>query len=323
MDPPPSPGIGLGALLIGGLVAVALWGVTSAQTYIYYQRYPKDPLPLKLIVALLWLLDTFDACMTSHILFSYLVKNYLNPLDIATLVWSVFIHVGVTCIMDAIVRSMFAQQIWKFSGKNIVLTSIVGTITLCILVISLVITIEMFRLQSLTQLHKFSTLLYINFGIGASADLFVAIVLCYYLFMSGIGFRSTDTLLNTLNAYIVTTGLLTSVDVILGTALYALMPKNFMFIGFYCSVAKLYISSYLALLNAREPLQDEGGVALRPCRVANQPYTTDFGPESFVSSRTDHLKIVLARLFVTRVEQAPHRELEVRIQRTVDHERYV
>ncbi|KAG8216271.1 hypothetical protein J3R82DRAFT_8325, partial [Butyriboletus roseoflavus] len=61
----------------------SLWGVTSAQTYIYYQRYPKDPLPLKLIA------NTFDACMTSHILFSYLVKNYLNPLDIATLVWYV------------------------------------------------------------------------------------------------------------------------------------------------------------------------------------------------------------------------------------------
>lgn len=57
----------LGALLIGGLFASAyvssytththltlysFWGVTSAQTYIYYQRYPNDPLSLKLIASL-------------------------------------------------------------------------------------------------------------------------------------------------------------------------------------------------------------------------------------------------------------------------------
>ena len=30
----------------------SFWGVTSAQTYIYYQRYPNDPVALKSIASL-------------------------------------------------------------------------------------------------------------------------------------------------------------------------------------------------------------------------------------------------------------------------------
>ncbi|KAG6376572.1 hypothetical protein JVT61DRAFT_1550 [Boletus reticuloceps] len=81
----------LGALLIGSLVAAAFWGVTSVQTYIYYHRYPDDPLFLKLVVVVLWILDTFDACLTSHIAYHYLVTNYMNPKSIAIPVWTLIV----------------------------------------------------------------------------------------------------------------------------------------------------------------------------------------------------------------------------------------
>ena len=35
------------------------------------------------------ILDTFDACLTSHTVYHYLVTNYMNPKSIATPVWCV------------------------------------------------------------------------------------------------------------------------------------------------------------------------------------------------------------------------------------------
>jgi len=295
----------LGALLIGGLLAAAFWGVTSAQTYIYYQRYPNDPLPLKSIVAFLWVLDTFDACLTSHILYHYLVTNYLNPLAIAIPVWSVIIHVAVTSVTDAIIRSMFTRRVWRLSGQNTVLTSIVGAVTLCDLLVGLAITVNGFGLQSYAQLDELSTMFYVNFGAGVLGDCLVAIILCYYLFTSRTGFRSTDTLVNTLIAYIVTTGLFTSVVAILGTVFYVMMPTNFIFIAFYFNLAKMYLNSYLALLNARQHLREksDGAVSFRLSRLSDQHYTADFGTMQSLSSRLDKL---------------PQRDIEVCIQTTVD-----
>ncbi|KAH0825797.1 hypothetical protein J3R83DRAFT_8853 [Lanmaoa asiatica] len=274
IGPPPLPvkvDNTLGALLIGGLFASAFWGITSVQTYIYYQRCPNDGLVLKLIVAILWFLDTFDACLTSHILYHYLVINYTNPSSIATPLWSLIVHTAVTSVTDVLIRC----------DGNIVLTSIVWIISPCDLIVGLskhpfennidelkalqqLRRKRRFQLVSLTQLDVLAPLLYVSFVTSFAGDLYVFVVPCYYLFKSRTGFKSTDTLLNTLIGYTITTGeihphpflailmnvlkgALTSIDAILGTTLYAVMPTNYIFMAFYFNLAKLYINSYLVL----------------------------------------------------------------------------
>ncbi|KAI9567811.1 hypothetical protein HD554DRAFT_2172876 [Boletus coccyginus] len=266
-EPPPLPfGVDntLGALLVGALFASAFWGVTSVQTYLYYQRYPNDRLLLKLIVAVLWILDTFDACLTSHIVYHYLVTNYMNPSSIATPLWSMIIHTTVTTVTDVIIRCMFSQRVWGLSDQNIILTSIVWIISLCDLIIGFTITVKAFQLVSWMQLESLAPLFYASFVTGFAGDLYLSVVLCYYLFRTKTGFQRTDTLVNTLIAYIITTGrthpayshradlsrnsenshvdlpvaIFVSVDAILGTAFYAVMPTNFIFMAFYFNLAK-------------------------------------------------------------------------------------
>ncbi|KAF9034034.1 hypothetical protein BJ165DRAFT_1534236 [Panaeolus papilionaceus] len=50
----PQFGNTLGALLLGGTLATALWGVTCIQIYNYYMDVNKDPPWLKFLVAMLW-----------------------------------------------------------------------------------------------------------------------------------------------------------------------------------------------------------------------------------------------------------------------------
>ncbi|RDB30082.1 hypothetical protein Hypma_013903 [Hypsizygus marmoreus] len=247
----------LGALLVGGLVAMALWGVTCVQTFTFFTRRSRDRLPFKLGIAFLWALDTFDSALNGHILYHYLVSNYLNPLAISKPVWSVIIHVAITSISDFFIRSMFAMRFYRLSKGNIPVTAWVMAVSITDLVCGIVITAKAFGIESYLELDKLSSLLYLNFAAGTTSDLSVALGLCYLLFTSRTGFRRTDTLINILMIYTVNTGLIVALDAALGMITYIVMPNNFVFLGFYLLLSKLYLNSYLATINAREDLREK------------------------------------------------------------------
>lgn len=245
----------LGALLVGGMVAMALWGVTCVQTFTFFTRRSKDLPVFKLLIAFLLVLDTFDTVLNCHFLYFYLVKNYLNPLAIVAPVWSVIIHVAVTSISDFIIRSMFARRIYRLSRHNIFLTAGIVALSFTDLICGLIITAKAFGVTSYLDLDPLSSLMYLNFAAGTSSDLSVALVLCYLLRRSRTGFQQTDSLITILMVYTVNTGLLVALDASAGLITYIVMPHNLIFLGFYLLMSKLYLNSYLASLNAREGIR--------------------------------------------------------------------
>ncbi|KAF5381703.1 hypothetical protein D9615_005604 [Tricholomella constricta] len=270
----------LGALLVGGLVATGLWGVTCVQTFTFFARNSRDQALFKLMIAFLCVsferaLDTFDSILNGHILYHYLVTNYLNPTAIMEVIWSVIIHVAATSVSNFIIRSMFAYRFFRLSKGNIPVTGWIMAASLTDLVCGLVITVKAFGITSYLELDKLSSLLYLNFAAGTTSDLSVALALSWLLIKSRTGFRRyshlptddqseltegtkrTDSLINILMAYAVNTGLIVAIDAALGMITYAVMPNNFIFLGFYLLLSKLYLNSYLATLNARDDLREK------------------------------------------------------------------
>ncbi|KAF8066978.1 hypothetical protein FPV67DRAFT_1221885 [Lyophyllum atratum] len=246
----------LGALLIGGLLSMVLWGVTCVQTFTFFTRKSRDRPTFKLMIAFLWVLDTFDSALNGHILYFYLVTNYLNPVAIGTPTWSVIIHVAITSISDFIIRSMFAHRFYRLSKGNYIVTGWIMAVSMTDLVCGIVITAKAFGIVSYLELDKLSSLLYLNFAAGTTSDLSVALALSWLLIKSRTGFRRTDTLINVLMMYTVNTGLIVGIDAALGMITYIVMPSNFVFLGFYLLLSKLYLNSYLATLNARDDLRE-------------------------------------------------------------------
>ncbi|KAK0227343.1 hypothetical protein EDD85DRAFT_957958 [Armillaria nabsnona] len=256
----------LGALLVGGLVAMALWGITCVQGYTFFTTNQRDRVAFKVLIAFLLALDTFDSVLNGHILYFYLVKNYLNPLAVYAPTWSVILHVAITSISDFIIRSMFARRVYRLSGGNRVITLWIAAVSTTDLVCGIVITAKAFGISSYLQLDTLSSLLYLNFAAGTTSDISVALALCYYLYTSRTGFQRTDSLITILMAYTVNTGLVVAVDAALGILTYAAMPHNLIFLGFYLLLSKLYLNSYLASLNARQGLRE----------MSNQPVSIQF-----------------------------------------------
>ncbi|PFH51600.1 hypothetical protein AMATHDRAFT_46947 [Amanita thiersii Skay4041] len=263
----------LGALLVGGLLAMALWGVTCVQAYTYFMSKPPDRPMYKLMVAGLWFLDTFDSALNAHILYYYMVSNYLNPLAIMKPVWSVIVSEAFLMSPD-ISRTPSSSLLLQdpcshhtcsvpllivmitVSKGNIPLTAWLVLVSTLDLAVGIYITVQAFKLSTFLELDSLSKYMYLNFASGTTSDLSVALSLCYYLYYSRTGIPRTDSLIKVLMMYTVNTGLIVAVDAALGTIFYAAMPHNLIFLAFYLLLSKLYLNSYLATLNARGELRE-------------------------------------------------------------------
>ncbi|KAJ7148773.1 hypothetical protein C8R43DRAFT_1008707 [Mycena crocata] len=235
--------------------ACSLWGVTCVQTFTFFMNETTDRTAHKTLVALLWVLDTFDTVLNGHILYFYLVTNYLAPQTIIYPVWSVIIHVAATSISNFIVRSAFARRVYRLSNGNIPGTILIVALSLLDLSCGVIITAKAFHMKTYLELDKLSSLMYLNFAAGTGSDLSVALAMCYLLRGSKTGFRRTDSLISVLMMYTVNTGLIVALDASAGMFTYIFMPHNFIFLGFYLLLSKLYLNSYLAILNARPGLR--------------------------------------------------------------------
>ncbi|KAJ7244393.1 hypothetical protein B0H12DRAFT_807807 [Mycena haematopus] len=247
----------LGALLVGGLVATALYGMTVLQTFAFFVGGTTDRASHKALVGFLFVLDTFDTFLNGHILYFYLVTNYLAPQVIATPVWSLIIHVAATSLSNFIVRSAFTCRVYRLSHGNIPGTLWIVSLSMLDLACGLIITAKAFTIQTFFQLGSIVNLMYLNFAAGTSSDLSVAIALCYLLRGSRTGFPRTDSLIGVLIVYTVNTGLLVAFDASAGMVAFIFMHDNFVFLGFYLLLSKLYLNSYLAILNLRKDLREK------------------------------------------------------------------
>ncbi|KAL5483634.1 hypothetical protein ACEPAI_8866 [Sanghuangporus weigelae] len=274
----------LGAAFIGLLFAAILFGVTNVQSLIYYQNSTRDPLHMKWTIAFLWVLDTLHLALISHTMYFYMVTNFTNLLTITDPTWSLCLHVIVTTFSDFIVRLFYARRVWIMSKRNWFLTSGVLIFTSVTFISGLGFGIKIFSYSSTLEFTKLSWVLYTSLGSAVAADIWVATTLCFFLARSRSGFKSTDTKVNALILYIINTGLFTSLCATASFVTFAVMPHNYIFIGFYFSLPKLYFNALLAMLNARERLREGssnsgssgGGGAYRLPRIlsVSSPGTT-------------------------------------------------
>ncbi|KAJ3480245.1 hypothetical protein NLI96_g8485 [Meripilus lineatus] len=128
----------LGAVLVGGLVAMYLSGIVSMQVILYYQVYPSDQLWMKLLVAFIW-------CSTSEEFQSSVnlkptcqahrprscLHGMCGGLDIHNReLWVTGPHgkhhlttVVLTSVLTVTVHCYYVHRIWTLSNHNWFLTT--------------------------------------------------------------------------------------------------------------------------------------------------------------------------------------------------------
>lgn len=246
-------GMTLGAAFIGNIFAAILFGLTTMQTITYFRSPPRDAVFFRVVVICLWLLDTFHLILVTHGIYYYVIDNFANPIAILRPTWSLVTQIYITVLIILVVRSVFTARIWILSYGNKFLVVIITLTSLFVFGTGYGFASIGFG-TTFKKLFEESWMLYASLGGAVAADLMIALSLCYLLMRNRTGFKRTDSLVTTLLVYAVNTGLLTSVCATACFITYTVWPQDFIFMGIYFSLGKMYLNAMLASLNARDML---------------------------------------------------------------------
>ncbi|KAN0135267.1 hypothetical protein V8E53_006832 [Lactarius tabidus] len=266
-----------GAAFSGLIVCVGLYGLTLGQSWMYFWHYrDKDSKALKSFVTCITILDTIHTAMIFYSIYWYLVLNFGNVEALAGNKWFFTVQSNFGCSYTVPIQWYYVRQIYLVS-RNIIPP---------IIILSMSVVGEAFGLYLMARqlaggqvsspsASRFGDVVVEWTTISASADAIVVNILiagfmCWALYRKKTGLGRTDSMIMTLMAYTIHTGLLTA----------SLIP---MAIG--VPLGKCYVNSLLAMLNSREyvrsrgsPNNSDNSFSLTSIRVA--PPSEAFGSKS-------------------------------------------
>ncbi|KAJ3746175.1 hypothetical protein DFH05DRAFT_919301 [Lentinula detonsa] len=82
----------MGAMFIGVLFAAVLYGAACIQAW-YYYVHQQDRWPLRSLVAVVMIADTLHQALIAHTVYTYLITNFGNTLELGNTVWSLLVSV--------------------------------------------------------------------------------------------------------------------------------------------------------------------------------------------------------------------------------------
>ncbi|KAG2038663.1 hypothetical protein BDR03DRAFT_999227 [Suillus americanus] len=265
--PQPDYDIGrtIGALFIGVTIAAVFvndllvmqsklfFGLSNVQAFVYFQTHGGIGTTFyKLAVICLWILDALHLALIIHCVYYYLVSNYANVDALTEIVWSFKLQIVVEVFIIYGVHVLYLYRIWIVSqGRSRILPFTVGIIVMLNSGVAIALIWALYQCRMFTDLDKLKWATYITLSTITFADIVIASSLCYLLATSRTGFSSTNSFITKLMVYIINTGCLTSMCSMVAMITCAVMSTNLIFVAIEFLLAKLYVNSYLALLNAR------------------------------------------------------------------------
>lgn len=250
-----------GSVLITIFIASILYGVTTLQTYIYSQRYPKDSLFLKAIVGTVWILETFHIAFCIMFIYVYLITHFGDTKYLQTNIhWSGGVTLAFGLTITVIVHGFYVYRVWIVTKGSIPLTGVVaffavarfggnlGTIALSYI----------FNEWAVYRGHVISLiLLCIGLGSGAVVDVLTAAIMIYHIRKGKSGIRQSDNMANLIILYTINSGALTSLASTLIPIMFAADGNSLAYLGLVEIQSKLYSNTFLATLNARQYIRDK------------------------------------------------------------------
>ncbi|KAI0321199.1 hypothetical protein OF83DRAFT_1168632 [Amylostereum chailletii] len=253
----------LGPILLGGMASLALSGVVATQTFLYYRMYPKDPCRIKVLVALVWVLDTVHTILISTSTWKYFVLEYGRTDTEDRIIIEIALTVAFTASMTFVVHLFFCHRIFRLSQRNWLVTVPIILLTFGRLVAACVSTAEMSTLRSYSAFVRVAGWVFtLGLSLSSALDIMIALAMCYYLQLSRHGFGSVpspsmDHVIDLIMLYSFNNGALTCVATVATLICWLAMPGNLVFLGIHFAIAKLYANSLLITLNTRHSLRGQ------------------------------------------------------------------
>ncbi|KAJ6581064.1 hypothetical protein B0H19DRAFT_1113491 [Mycena capillaripes] len=206
-------------------------------------------------VGTVMIFDTVHQALISHTVYTYLITNYNNGVELTQIVWSLLVEVLFNGLTALLVQSFLTVRIWRLSNGNKWLTGAALLLVLgefgCVLAY-VAISLHLHTFVELAELKALSVM--VN-ALAAAGDTFIAGTLCFLLRRSRTGFHRSDTMIRKLTIFAVNTGAVTSLCAIGSLVSICAAQNTFIYILFFFCMGRLYCNSLLATLNARKMIR--------------------------------------------------------------------
>ncbi|KAI0319481.1 hypothetical protein OF83DRAFT_1170175 [Amylostereum chailletii] len=247
----------LGVLYLGIILSAMLYSLTCVQTFLYFQTYScKDSRIIKLMILFMLAVDSTHQALLIHAGYHYFITKYAQPVALSGAVWSLVSSVFFNAVAGFVVESFFILRLYRFSGGNKWLCGSLFVLAIAHAGTVIAWPIQLLKLPLFSLLEAYKGTAESGFVIAVVIDWTMSISLVYYLWRSRTHFKRTDTMINMLIAYTVSTGSLTSIISFMDLISYAAWPKQFYYAFFNFMLTPLYCNSLLVTLNTRDHVRD-------------------------------------------------------------------
>ncbi|CAL1703620.1 unnamed protein product [Somion occarium] len=251
----------MGGYIMSLCIAFTLYGMTTAQAYIFMLNSKKDSTFLKTVVATVWFLETIHTVFMLRQIYYLTIVGFGDIAIITTVDWSIGVFLVAEDCIIAIVQGFYIRRIWILCGKRVLPT--IGLVLLLLACVGFHMTAAAFTFVADTWVD-FQTLfgatlcVEVSNALSAALDGIIAAVMIFILNKSMTGFKRTDSILRWLMAYSVNTGLLTMIVSVSIAIVYSRDRESLIASGLTTISGKLYANSFLGLLNARDLMRSKG-----------------------------------------------------------------
>ncbi|KAI0775138.1 hypothetical protein BD413DRAFT_294423 [Trametes elegans] len=247
-----------GAVLLGSYFGVMLYGFNMHQAYRYSRIYRDDNMYLKVLVVAVLILETFHTALCMHMSYYYLANNYFNPIALLSGSWSIdMLPISAGLVIIAC-QTFFVRRVYLVGRQFKHLVYLVVVLLFCELAFCAAATAEAFIQPTFATYEHVTWLISVGFGVAVVADGILTTALIVALRRNRTGIRRTDSVVDVLVLYAVTTGLLTTVFNTLAFLFALIQPNNLIYVGINIVASKMYATSLFAALNTRQALAQQG-----------------------------------------------------------------
>ncbi|KIM39529.1 hypothetical protein M413DRAFT_447015 [Hebeloma cylindrosporum] len=259
----------IGALQIGSLFAIFLFGIVTLQAYLYYDAFPEDRWTYKTLVAAVWILEAGHTSGVSYQVYHASITLYGKPNELVT-----FPALGaVTAIGGAItllVQSFFALRLYRVLPKPYKYIGVVCfALSFIRCIASIYLTFQAVAARNVAQYNReWRWLVTSILVVGTAVDIVIAISMLWYLAEKrGQELLRISTVIDRLIGFTIRTGLLTSLAASTLLICFLTMPNNLIWLALYTFLAKLYSNSLYSALNSRQSMREAVSNSTGPSRA--------------------------------------------------------
>ncbi|KAJ7827627.1 hypothetical protein B0H14DRAFT_1227687 [Mycena olivaceomarginata] len=135
----------LAAHFVGVVLAMIFYGITLGQAYAYYRTYMTDPRHMRIIVALLLFLDTFQVFLAFTSIYDYTIRLRGDESALQYVSRPFSASMAVTSVVAFTVQMIYAYRVWRLSAGNAHLTTSIVSLAFIALGSGIAMTVKTIR----------------------------------------------------------------------------------------------------------------------------------------------------------------------------------